>query len=99
MCVLSVSEFFLCFTFFGSALIFVLSFQSHENFYQVAEERLSHLIKSEGLSSISSPALQTRTPASTTDRRQETKTSVSLCICSEIWFSLFNTSNFITTSY
>uniref|UniRef100_A0A3Q1IDS8 Tower domain-containing protein n=1 Tax=Anabas testudineus TaxID=64144 RepID=A0A3Q1IDS8_ANATE len=49
-----------------------------ENFYQAAEEKLSHLIKSNGLSSISSPALQPRTP------RQDTK-SVSLCICSEIW--------------
>uniref|UniRef100_A0A671W034 BRCA2 DNA repair associated n=1 Tax=Sparus aurata TaxID=8175 RepID=A0A671W034_SPAAU len=47
------------------------------NFSQTAEETLSHLIKCDGLSSVSSPALQTRTPASapTTDRRQDTKMS------------------------
>ncbi|XP_044058562.1 breast cancer type 2 susceptibility protein isoform X2 [Siniperca chuatsi] len=50
--------------------------QGQENFFLTAEEKLSHLVKSDGLSSISSPALQTRTPASTTDRRQDTRTSV-----------------------
>ncbi|KAM6987406.1 breast cancer type 2 susceptibility protein [Tautogolabrus adspersus] len=47
--------------------------QGQENFFLSAEERLSHLIRSEV---ISSPALQTRTPSSTADRRQSTKTSV-----------------------
>ncbi|XP_026232078.1 breast cancer type 2 susceptibility protein isoform X2 [Anabas testudineus] len=45
--------------------------QGFENFYQAAEEKLSHLIKSNGLSSISSPALQPRTP------RQDTKSVLS----------------------
>ncbi|XP_068571096.1 breast cancer type 2 susceptibility protein [Cebidichthys violaceus] len=50
--------------------------QSQENFFLIAEEKLSHLVTSDGLRSISSPALQTRAPASTTVRRQDTKTSV-----------------------
>ncbi|XP_045929819.1 breast cancer type 2 susceptibility protein [Micropterus dolomieu] len=51
--------------------------QGQENFLLTAEEKLSHLVKCDGLSSISSPALQTRTPVSTMDRRRETRTSVS----------------------
>ncbi|XP_028429066.1 breast cancer type 2 susceptibility protein isoform X2 [Perca flavescens] len=50
--------------------------QGQENFLPMAEEKFSHLVKSDGLKSISSPALQTRTPASATVRRQDTKTSV-----------------------
>ncbi|XP_022055850.2 breast cancer type 2 susceptibility protein isoform X2 [Acanthochromis polyacanthus] len=49
--------------------------QRHENFSLSAEEKLSHLIRSDGLSSITSPALQPQTPASATDKGQETKTS------------------------
>ncbi|XP_023118617.1 breast cancer type 2 susceptibility protein [Amphiprion ocellaris] len=52
--------------------------QHHENFFLSAEEKLSHLIRSDGLSSITSPALQPQTPASATDKRQETKTSGTL---------------------
>ncbi|XP_070827360.1 breast cancer type 2 susceptibility protein [Chaetodon trifascialis] len=50
--------------------------QGQENFFLTAEEKLSHLVKSDGLTSISSPALLTRTSASATDRTQDTKTSV-----------------------
>eukprot|EP00064_Thunnus_orientalis_P000001 superscaffoldBa00000001_g1 len=54
--------------------------QGQENFFLTAEEKLSYLIKSVGMSSISSPALQPKTPAvpqqTTADRRQDTKTSV-----------------------
>ncbi|XP_060902997.1 breast cancer type 2 susceptibility protein [Labrus mixtus] len=50
--------------------------QGQENFFLSAEERLSHLVRSEGQQATSSPALQTRTPSSTADRRQSTKTSV-----------------------
>ncbi|XP_039637149.1 breast cancer type 2 susceptibility protein isoform X2 [Perca fluviatilis] len=50
--------------------------QGQENFLPMAEEKFSHLVNSDGLKSISSPALQTRTPASATVRRQDTKTSV-----------------------
>lgn len=66
--------------------IFIMCFQSQENFFLNAEEKLSHLLKSDGLSSISSPALQTRTPISTTDRRRDTKTNVSSCTCYGIWW-------------
>ncbi|TMS07914.1 Breast cancer type 2 susceptibility protein-like protein [Larimichthys crocea] len=41
--------------------------QGQENFFLTAEEKLSHLVKSDGLSSISSLALQARTPA--TDKK------------------------------
>ncbi|XP_042270283.1 breast cancer type 2 susceptibility protein [Thunnus maccoyii] len=54
--------------------------QGQENFFLTAEEKLSYLIKSVGMSSISSPALQPRTPAvpqqTTAERRQDSKTSV-----------------------
>ncbi|XP_076591830.1 breast cancer type 2 susceptibility protein [Chaetodon auriga] len=50
--------------------------QGQENFFLTAEEKLSHLVKSDGLTSISSPALLTRTSASATDRTRDTKTSV-----------------------
>ncbi|XP_061576559.1 breast cancer type 2 susceptibility protein [Cololabis saira] len=50
--------------------------QCQESFYLNAEEKLSDLVKSEGLSSISSPALKPQTPASATDRGQDSKTSV-----------------------
>ncbi|XP_062275871.1 breast cancer type 2 susceptibility protein [Scomber scombrus] len=53
--------------------------QGQKNFFLTAEEKLSHLIRSVGMSSISSPALQPRTPAvlqqTTTDKIQNTKTS------------------------
>ncbi|XP_008274867.1 breast cancer type 2 susceptibility protein [Stegastes partitus] len=49
--------------------------QCHENFFQTAEEKLSLLIRSNGLSSITSPALQPQTPASAVDKRLNTKTS------------------------
>ncbi len=58
-------------------IIFIICFQGQENFCLTAEEKLSDLVRSDGLSSVSTPALQTGTPASTTDRRQDTKTSVS----------------------
>ncbi|XP_042342387.1 breast cancer type 2 susceptibility protein isoform X2 [Plectropomus leopardus] len=50
--------------------------QGQENFFPIAEEKLSHLVKSDGLRSISSPALQTRASPSATIRRQDTKTRV-----------------------
>ncbi|XP_059187692.1 breast cancer type 2 susceptibility protein [Centropristis striata] len=50
--------------------------QGQENFFPVAEEELSRLISSDGLGSISSPAFQTRTAASATIVKQDTKTSV-----------------------
>ncbi|KAM7399055.1 hypothetical protein PAMP_018348 [Pampus punctatissimus] len=54
--------------------------QGQENFFLTAEEKLSYLVKSVGMSSFSSPALQPRTPAvlqqTATDRRQDTKTNV-----------------------
>ncbi|XP_034722037.1 breast cancer type 2 susceptibility protein [Etheostoma cragini] len=50
--------------------------QGQENFLQIAEKKFSHLVQSDGLKSISSPALQTRTPASASVRRQDTRTSV-----------------------
>ncbi|KAM6933332.1 breast cancer type 2 susceptibility protein [Xenentodon cancila] len=50
--------------------------QCRENFYLNAEEKLSDLLKSKGLSSISSPALKPQTPAPATDRGQDSKASV-----------------------
>nr|XP_046245556.1 breast cancer type 2 susceptibility protein isoform X2 [Scatophagus argus] len=50
--------------------------QGQENMFLTAEEKLSQLIKSDGVSSISSPALQMQTPTSTRDTRQDAKTSV-----------------------
>lgn len=50
--------------------------QCQENFFVTAEEKLSELVRSNGLSSSSSPALQRQTPASLTDRRQDIKSSV-----------------------
>ncbi|AWO98781.1 putative breast cancer type 2 susceptibility protein -like [Scophthalmus maximus] len=49
--------------------------QVQQNFFLNAEEKLSHLLKSDGLSSITSPALHPRTPAAT-NQRQDTKTSL-----------------------
>ncbi|KAM9318754.1 breast cancer type 2 susceptibility protein [Pholidichthys leucotaenia] len=48
--------------------------QSKENFLLAVEEKLSHLLKSPSLSSISSPALQPQN-TSTADVKQDTKTS------------------------
>ncbi|XP_072248251.1 breast cancer type 2 susceptibility protein [Leuresthes tenuis] len=50
--------------------------QRQENFFLNAEEKLSQLVNSEGLGSISSVALQPRTPASTMERKQDSKTAV-----------------------
>ncbi|KAM4566244.1 breast cancer type 2 susceptibility protein [Odontesthes bonariensis] len=50
--------------------------QRQENFFLNAEEKLSQLVNSEGPGSISSLALQPRTPASTTERKQDPKTTV-----------------------
>ncbi|XP_056297441.1 breast cancer type 2 susceptibility protein isoform X2 [Pseudoliparis swirei] len=50
--------------------------QSQENFFLKAEEKLSYLVRSDGLRSISSPALQTRTPAFTPVRRKDTKATL-----------------------
>uniref|UniRef100_A0A3Q4IA78 BRCA2 DNA repair associated n=1 Tax=Neolamprologus brichardi TaxID=32507 RepID=A0A3Q4IA78_NEOBR len=52
--------------------------QCQENFFVTAEEKLSELVRSNGLSSSSSPALQRQTPASLTDRRQDIKSSRNL---------------------
>uniref|UniRef100_A0A667XXS1 BRCA2 DNA repair associated n=1 Tax=Myripristis murdjan TaxID=586833 RepID=A0A667XXS1_9TELE len=49
--------------------------QEHENFFTIAEERLSHFVRSDSLSSIPSPALQPRTPGHRTDRKPDTRTS------------------------
>ncbi|XP_030600423.1 breast cancer type 2 susceptibility protein [Archocentrus centrarchus] len=48
--------------------------QCQKDLFVTAEEKLSHLVKSNGLSYSSSPALQRETPASTTGRRPDTKT-------------------------
>ncbi|XP_029923118.1 breast cancer type 2 susceptibility protein isoform X2 [Myripristis murdjan] len=50
--------------------------QEHENFFTIAEERLSHFVRSDSLSSIPSPALQPRTPGHRTDRKPDTRTSL-----------------------
>ncbi|XP_019943896.2 breast cancer type 2 susceptibility protein [Paralichthys olivaceus] len=50
--------------------------QDQQNFFLTAEEKLLNVLKSDGLSSISSPALHPRTPACATDRRQDAKTSL-----------------------
>ncbi|KAI4815690.1 hypothetical protein KUCAC02_005825 [Chaenocephalus aceratus] len=50
--------------------------QGQDSFFTIAEEKLSHLGKSDGTSSFSSPALQTRNTAFTTVRRLDTYTSV-----------------------
>ncbi|KAI9547923.1 hypothetical protein NQZ68_012940 [Dissostichus eleginoides] len=50
--------------------------QGQDSFFTIAEEKLSHLGKSDGTSSFSSPALQTRSTAFTTVRRLDTNTSV-----------------------
>ncbi|XP_029302084.1 breast cancer type 2 susceptibility protein [Cottoperca gobio] len=50
--------------------------QGQENFFHIAEENLSYLVKSDGLRSVSSAALQTRTSAFTPVRGQDTKTNV-----------------------
>lgn len=53
--------------------VLILCFQCQENFMPTAEEKLSCLIKSEGLSYITSPAQRAGTPASARDRRPDTK--------------------------
>ncbi|XP_075892594.1 breast cancer type 2 susceptibility protein [Nelusetta ayraudi] len=50
--------------------------QCQENFMPTAEEKLSCLIKSDGLSYITSPAQRAGTPACARDRRPDTKASV-----------------------
>ncbi|CAB1422210.1 unnamed protein product [Pleuronectes platessa] len=50
--------------------------QGQQNFFLTAEEKLLHLLKSDGLRSISSPAVHPLTPAGATDRRQDTKKSL-----------------------
>lgn len=57
--------------------VFMLCFQSQENFVATAEEKLSCLMKSKGLSYITSPAQQAGTPASSKDRRPDAKASPS----------------------
>lgn len=54
-----------------------MCFQSQENFFHTAEEKLSYLLSSDGPHSTSSPALQTGTSASSIERRQSMRTSVS----------------------
>ncbi|XP_030007764.1 breast cancer type 2 susceptibility protein [Sphaeramia orbicularis] len=50
--------------------------QAQGNFFVTAEEKLSHMVTSDGFSAISSPALQPPTPAPTTEKRQDAKTNV-----------------------
>ncbi|XP_037632124.1 breast cancer type 2 susceptibility protein isoform X2 [Sebastes umbrosus] len=50
--------------------------QGQENFFPIAEETLSHLVESDGLRSVSSPALQPRTPAFTTVKSQQPVRSI-----------------------
>ncbi|KAK5868879.1 hypothetical protein PBY51_009855 [Eleginops maclovinus] len=50
--------------------------QGEDNFFTIAEEKLSHLVRSDGTSSVFSPALQRQSTAFTTVRRLDTKTSV-----------------------
>ncbi|XP_037534210.1 breast cancer type 2 susceptibility protein [Nematolebias whitei] len=50
--------------------------QSRDNFFEIAEEKLSLLNKSDGTKFISSPSLQLQTPVSEADRKQDSKTSV-----------------------
>ncbi|XP_028275921.1 breast cancer type 2 susceptibility protein [Parambassis ranga] len=46
--------------------------QRHHNFFSTAEEKLSHLVKSDHPSSVSSPALQPQTTVSTTTEQRAT---------------------------
>ncbi|KAM4589942.1 breast cancer type 2 susceptibility protein [Fundulus diaphanus] len=48
--------------------------QCQDNFFRAAEDKLAHLVKSDD---VRSPSLRQQTPASATDRRQDSKTSVS----------------------
>ncbi|XP_036005712.1 breast cancer type 2 susceptibility protein [Fundulus heteroclitus] len=48
--------------------------QCQDNFFRTAEDKLAHLVKSDD---VRSPSLRQQTPASATDRRQDSKTSVS----------------------
>ncbi|MEQ2282424.1 hypothetical protein AMECASPLE_000570 [Ameca splendens] len=50
--------------------------QCQDNFFLTAEEKLAHIVKSDGMNSVCSPSLQPQTPVSATDRRQDSKTSV-----------------------
>nr|XP_054598633.1 breast cancer type 2 susceptibility protein [Nothobranchius furzeri] len=50
--------------------------QSRENFFQIAEEKLSHLIKTDATSSVSCPYLQPQTPVTGTHRKQDPTTNV-----------------------
>ncbi|XP_074496387.1 breast cancer type 2 susceptibility protein isoform X2 [Sebastes fasciatus] len=50
--------------------------QGQENFFPIAEETLSHLVESDGLRSVSSPAVQPRTPAFTTVKSQQPVRSI-----------------------
>lgn len=75
-----------------------MCFQGQENFFLTAEEKLSYLVQSVGMSSISSPALQPRTPAvlqqTTANRQQDAKTSVSMCLLR--YWGLFGSFSFIS---
>ncbi|KAK5617764.1 hypothetical protein CRENBAI_000486 [Crenichthys baileyi] len=50
--------------------------QCQDNFFLTAEEKLAHIVKSDGMNSVCSPSSQPQTPVSATDRRQDSKTSV-----------------------
>ncbi|MEQ2255162.1 hypothetical protein ILYODFUR_010954 [Ilyodon furcidens] len=50
--------------------------QCQDNFFLTAEEKLAHIVKSDGMNSVCSPSLQPQTPVSAKDRRQDSKTSV-----------------------
>ncbi|KAM4742467.1 LOW QUALITY PROTEIN: breast cancer type 2 susceptibility protein [Anableps anableps] len=50
--------------------------QCQDNFFLTAEEKLAHLVMSDGMNSVCSSSLQPQTPVSATDRRQDSKTSV-----------------------
>ncbi|XP_076002331.1 breast cancer type 2 susceptibility protein [Genypterus blacodes] len=50
--------------------------QDQENFYSMAEERLSRLVRPDGPNSFSSPAPQPQTPGYRSDRKQDTNSCV-----------------------
>lgn len=76
--------------------VLILCFQCQENFMPTAEDKLSSLIKSDGLSYIASPAQRAGTPACASDRRPDTKASASSwalgslshCLSFDLWFIL-----------
>lgn len=62
--------------------------QRHQNFFSTAEEKLSHLVKSDHPSSVSSPALRPQTPVSTTTEQRVSLFFIVWCLCYKIHLML-----------